>query len=351
MMIGLDAHTEHHTSRPPAPPVLTREELLPLLSVSIDYQRFQAFCLDLVRHLPGLNSAAVHGSLYHYGKPGDAQRGIDIVCRTHDGRTIGIQCKREQAFSPARVHKMVAAATYPADEYIAFLACEATVSVRDAIAKYTNWRLLDARDISGLVREELPPIEAARLIRHHFGNNWCGAFLGLSGAPRAITYEQSTLRRVGTLTRRKLVGLCFLGSIAAFAIVRFFLLALGHVSWAALSFAAVPLSFAFALGLVLPFIGIKVATKRTAFFCLGMILEIAENGDLYRAELRASCPCCAGDVEVASAPAHVGLNLVGTCRNRPNLHVFTFDDTTMSGELLPLELRERLARPTRHPED
>lgn len=60
------------------PPVVTRPERLPLLDPCFTFDQFQAFCLDLVAHLPAVGDAVLGDGPHHYGVPGNAQRGIDI---------------------------------------------------------------------------------------------------------------------------------------------------------------------------------------------------------------------------------------------------------------------------------
>jgi hypothetical protein len=328
----------------PAPPVVTREELLPLLSNSIDYRQYEAFCLDLVRYMPDLGSAGLFGDVYHYGKSGDAQQGIDIVCRMQDGTSIGVQCKQVAKFTPANARKMLAAATFPAQSYIAMLAGEATAGVRTEIAKHSNWRLFDVRDISRWVRHGLPPSDAVRLVRQHFGEKWCADFLGISSTPERITYEKTTRQRLGTITKHQLIGIGCLGSAASLTLAGSSIFAMPQLSLATMPLAALLLGLALAAAALLMKIALMVIAGETTIRILNTLIETDEDGLVYWSKVVAHCPICAGQVDIEGTPEHFGLNTVGICERNPRMHIFTFDKTVMIGELLPIELRERLQR-------
>lgn len=166
------------------PPVVTTPEQLPLDNANFSWEQFEAFCRHFIECLPGVVNC------FHYGKRGNKQRGIDMVAELSNGEKWVFQCKQYKRFSAEQTEKAIQTLDYKADRCILLLACEATVEVRDEIAKHSDWSVWDVRDISHKVRT-LKEYVAARLVKNHFGPAWSKAFLGREAAGESlITAEE-----------------------------------------------------------------------------------------------------------------------------------------------------------------
>jgi len=166
-----------------SPPVAPLPELLPLGDPNLPWERFEAFCRDLISRLPPVRNC------YHYGKPGDRQRGIDLIAELEDGTKWAFQCRQRKRLGRPEVERAIAATTYRAHRYFLVSSCIAGVAVRDAAAEHPNWGIWDARDISQKVRE-LSVDQAARLVQYHFGPAWRSAFVGLTGLTPFISVQE-----------------------------------------------------------------------------------------------------------------------------------------------------------------
>lgn len=164
------------------PPVTPRPEQLPLNDSNWSWDRFEAFCLDLISQIAEVKNC------HRYGKRGDFQRGIDIFADLRNGERWVFQCKRYKQFTEKLTQKAIQSATYTADCYILLLSCEATSKVRDEVDKHPNWDIWDIQDISLKVRE-LPRDVARRLVETHFSPEWRRAFLGLAGLVTFVSQE------------------------------------------------------------------------------------------------------------------------------------------------------------------
>lgn len=153
------------------PPVTLPPELLPLNDDNFHWERFEAFCRDLVSRLPGVKTC------YRYGVQGNRQHGVDLIADMEDGSTWGLSCKQYKRFAKGQAASAVKATTYAADHYTLLLSCEATADVRDEVEQHPTWDVWDVGDVSRRVRE-LPMEAGAQLVESHFGAAWGRAFLG-----------------------------------------------------------------------------------------------------------------------------------------------------------------------------
>lgn len=155
-------------------PVTPRPNQLPLNDPNWSWDRFEAFCLDLISQFAEVKDC------HRYGKQGDFQRGIDIFADLDNGERWAFQCKRYKRYTAGQTEKAIEKATYRANQYILLLSCEATSEVRDEVDKHPKWKVWDVEDISLRVRN-LPSDIARRLVQDHFSAAWRKAFLGLAG--------------------------------------------------------------------------------------------------------------------------------------------------------------------------
>ena len=76
--------------------------ILPFTDPSFDWDRFESFCLSVVRSLPEVKRAD------RYGKTGEAQAGIDIEADLRDGRKRTVQCRHRKTITKPQLEKLVA---------------------------------------------------------------------------------------------------------------------------------------------------------------------------------------------------------------------------------------------------
>ena len=75
------------------PPVTSLPEFLPLADPNLPWERFEAFCEELIARAHGVKKA------YRYGRRGSAQRGIDIVADLDNGERWAFQCRQWKKFT------------------------------------------------------------------------------------------------------------------------------------------------------------------------------------------------------------------------------------------------------------
>ena len=174
----IDPNKQQNYTTPP--PVNPYPEFLPLGDPNLPWERFEAFCEELVARLPGVKET------HRYGRRGSAQKGIDIFADFDNGERWAFQCRQWQKVTKTDATKAIQQTTYRADRFILTLSCLASSDVRDACDSYPHWDVWDAGDISRKVRE-LETHSSARLVETHFGASWRNAFLGLSGPSPFVT--------------------------------------------------------------------------------------------------------------------------------------------------------------------
>ena len=162
------------------PPVVPSPEFLPLYNPNLPWDRFEAFCEELISRLPGVKET------HRYGRRGSNQKGIDIFADLDTGERWAFQCRQWQNFTKTDATNAIQNTSYSADRYILMLSRQATSGVRDACDGYPSWDVWDVGDISRKVRE-LGMHAAARLVEAHFGASWRKAFLGLEGLAAFVT--------------------------------------------------------------------------------------------------------------------------------------------------------------------
>ena len=155
-------------------PVVPSPESLPLNDPNLPWERFEAFCEELISRLPGVKET------HRYGRSGSRQRGIDIVAYLDNGEMWAFQCRQWKKFTKTDATRAIEQTSYRADRFILILSCQATSGTRDACDGHPNWDVWDVGDISRKVREMVLQ-SAARLVEGHFGPAWRTAFLGLPG--------------------------------------------------------------------------------------------------------------------------------------------------------------------------
>ena len=165
------------------PPVVPHLELLPLDDPNLPWERFEAFCEELISRLPGVKET------HRYGRRGSNQRGIDIFADLESGERWAFQCRQWKKFTKTDVTNAIQQTSYSADRYILMLSRQATSGVRDACDGNPTWDVWDVGDISRKVRE-LGIHSGARLVENHFGSSWRKDFLGLRGLASFVTPDE-----------------------------------------------------------------------------------------------------------------------------------------------------------------
>src|SRR6266508_3534037 len=162
-------------------PVQPRSATLPLDDLAPEV--FEQFSADVAHALHP--DADVH----RYGGQGHTQGGIDVEVVRGTGKSIGIQCKRERAFGPAKVAKAVGALTIDVDECYIYLAGKASPQARAEIRKHRGWKLWDGEDLSRVVRT-LPDSDVALRIVDTYFPGWREPFLGVRAAGPWLTADE-----------------------------------------------------------------------------------------------------------------------------------------------------------------
>ena len=74
-------------------PVVPYPESLPLDDANLPWDRFEAFCEELISRLPGVKET------HRYGRRGSRQRGIDIFADLDNGERWAFQCRQWKKFT------------------------------------------------------------------------------------------------------------------------------------------------------------------------------------------------------------------------------------------------------------
>jgi hypothetical protein len=145
--------------------------ILPFHGDAFDWRRFETFCLDVIRALPGVRHAEI------YNVPGGNQRGIDIVATLTDGRRRTAQCRHRKRFNKSDAERVVDETTYEAAEHEVWVTARVSDTAAAVLDQYDNWSYQSDEGISQLVRS-LPTEVARKILDHAFGPAVRRAFLG-----------------------------------------------------------------------------------------------------------------------------------------------------------------------------
>lgn len=168
---------------------------LPFRDPAFTWATFEAFFCDFLNATPTFTLAdagsEIHGEVIRarpFGRPGDAQDGIDLLAEMRGGQVWDFQCKHVKSWTPGQTR--VAVATYRRDAARRFLlvTCDVSEECQRVIAECPGWALWDAREINRRFRE-LGAFKAAPILFTHFGPGWAEAFFGLSGTGPFIGAE------------------------------------------------------------------------------------------------------------------------------------------------------------------
>lgn len=157
--------------------------VLPFRLDSFDWNRFESFCLAVVRALPDVKRAD------RYGKVGEAQKGIDIEADLTDGRKRTIQCRHRKSFNKSHAEKTVAATSYEADEHEIWVTCQVGTNAGDYIDGLDDWTLESDEGISQRLRLKVPREKARLIVADAFGGSVSRAFLGPDGPVGFVSPE------------------------------------------------------------------------------------------------------------------------------------------------------------------
>lgn len=171
---------EAHDAPSSTLPVRPLTSSLPLNMLSD--KQFECFVTDLMRRV--YRGADVH----QLGGQGDDQGGYDILVVHPDKEQMGIQCKREKQFGPAKVQKAMQAAELDVDTSVIALSRPATNATRGELKGNAQWQLWDQLDLSRMTRE-LGVEDAVSTLRTYFPNH-IEAFLGLPPAGPWMVAEE-----------------------------------------------------------------------------------------------------------------------------------------------------------------
>ena len=100
----IKASKERSNATPP--PVAPYPEFLPLDDPNLPWDRFEAFCEQLISRLHSVKRA------YRYGRRGSPQKGIDIVADLDNGEGWAFQCRQWQKFTKTDATKAIQQTTY-----------------------------------------------------------------------------------------------------------------------------------------------------------------------------------------------------------------------------------------------
>ena len=116
------------------------------------------------------------------GIPGGRQYGVDIEATMSNGETWVFQCKHyiKTNWTKRHTERAVKEVTYKADRFFLVITQEVGEEARSPIEELEDWNLWDVRQISSLFLEnkDLTEQEKMRLLRTHFGKEWCIRLLG-----------------------------------------------------------------------------------------------------------------------------------------------------------------------------
>lgn len=116
------------------------------------------------------------------GTPGGRQFGVDIEATMSNGETWVFQCKHyiKTNWTKALTERAIKEVTYKADRFFLLITREVGEEARNPIKELGDWNLWDMGEISSLFLEnkDLTEQEKMRLLRTHFGKEWCIRLLG-----------------------------------------------------------------------------------------------------------------------------------------------------------------------------
>lgn len=146
--------------------------VLPFRQDSFDWNRFESFCLAIVRSQPEVKRAA------RYGDVGEKQMGIDIEADLVDGRKRTVQCRHRKNFNKSHAEKTVDETQYEADEHEIWVTGSVSRNASDFIGRLEGWAVESAEGIGQKLRLEIPRERARLIVADAFGARASRAFLG-----------------------------------------------------------------------------------------------------------------------------------------------------------------------------
>ncbi len=171
------------------PPVAPLETLLDFhpQAAAAGYGWFQNVCAEILRATPQFNDVEA------VGVSGEAQEGLDIRAVYEQRERWGFQCKQERDFGPGRVSEAINAVpvdpTWQATQYRILLSRVATDGARTRARDSRGWDILDAADLSRIVRA-LPVDVGVDIVRRYFGDYWLERFFGIDRARTFVVPER-----------------------------------------------------------------------------------------------------------------------------------------------------------------
>jgi hypothetical protein len=161
-----------------------------LPTAGMGWDAFEAFLDELLvrlRMVPGLSPALVTSS--RYGRPGQAQAGIDHLGSYDDGSTATWQCKEQLTLTEANVTKIIKDTEVPATRHVIVFSRVPDAKAVSAAAAQAGWSIWGQRDLGNLVRT-LPVHEARTLLDAHFGTPVRRQFMPIAGTDVFLGLEE-----------------------------------------------------------------------------------------------------------------------------------------------------------------
>lgn len=185
-----------------APPTVTREQVLPLGSLS--WENFERLCFRLAHRRGDVENARM------YGERGQAQEGIDLYVRRTTGDYETWQCKRYQHITATDIEKAVTKflnGDWAGRTKLFRLAVSPSLNATQLAEEIERQRVLC--EAANIIFEPLDRDHLSLMLKDHpdlvddfFGRSWVEAF---NGPEAVVSLRGRTLSREQRLTARRFI--------------------------------------------------------------------------------------------------------------------------------------------------
>lgn len=155
------------------------------------WDEFEAFTDDLLtrlRFVPDATPRLV--ASWRVGKPGQDQRGIDLMGNYSDGSTATWQCKEQRRLTGSDVENIIKDTEVEATHHFIVYSGEADSTASKAIEGLLGWAIWDRRTLENYI-STLPAYQARTLLDRHFGSAVRRRFLANAGTSAFLTLEEA----------------------------------------------------------------------------------------------------------------------------------------------------------------